>query len=243
MENAVKVEVWGELASFNRPEMKVERVSYDVMTPSAARGLLEAIYWKPQMRWVIDAIHVLQPIRFTHVRRNEVSSKIPSAAVSRAMKGDSSPLGLAVDDSSVRSQRAAVLLRDVRYGIVAHIEVVRADPGRDGDLANPLAKHLEMFRRRVVGGQCFHHPYLGTRECPAEFVLADGFRPCPPELAGVRDLGYMLHDIEFVPDPKGKVVESSSGTRCTAIPRFFRAEMRDGVIRVPALGKRAEVAS
>jgi len=232
----IRLEVWGDYASFNRPEMKVERVSYDVITPSAARGILEAIYWKPQMRWVVDRIHVLAPIRFTHVRRNEISGKIPASSVKRAMRGGTGSLAIAVEEH--RQQRAARILRDVRYGIEAHVEVL--DPtARDGTvLDHAEAKHLEAFKRRASKGQFFHHPYLGCREFPAHFRLLDDGEPfggCPPDLAGERDLGYMLWDIDFVQDPRGKVIESHRGRRVRAEPRVFRARMRDGVIDVPSL--------
>lgn len=243
MENAVKLEVWGDYASFNRPEMKVERVSYEVMTPSAARGVLEAIYWKPQMRWVVDAIHVLRPIRLTSLRRNELSEKISAQLVERAMKAGAGDLGTDVGDPRVRAQRAALILRDVRYGIKAHVEVLEPDRTGGRENGNPLAKHLEMFRRRASRGQCFHHPYLGTREFPAEWVLVESFGACPEELRGERDLGMMLHDILFEPDPKGRVVESHCGMRCSATPRFFSARMVDGVIAVPPLAVSPEVPS
>ena len=236
MAYGIKLKVWGDLAAFNRPEMKVERVSYDVITPSAARGILEAVYWKPEMRWIVDRIHVLRPIRFTHVRRNEISAKIPvkgKKGVGAAMKGSEVALGVAVE--SLRQQRAAMVLRDVCYGIEAHVEVVRPELAGGKPLARPEAKHLEMFRRRAGRGQYFHHPYLGVREFPAHFELAEAFPPCPAELRGERDLGFMLHDVAFVPDPKGPIVESSRGVRLSAEPRFFRATMRDGVIAVPPL--------
>lgn len=242
MDNAVKLEVWGDLASFNRPEMKVERVSYEVMTPSAARGVLEAIYWKPEMRWRVDEIRVLRPIRFTHVRRNEVLAKIPERSIAAAMKSGSGVLGLAVDDRAIRAQRAGMLLRNVRYGIVAHVEVLEPDTVDGRGNANSLAKHLEMFRRRARRGQCFHHPYLGAREFPAEFALVDDFSPCPAELAGERDLGWVLLDIDFVPDVKGTVVEAHRGVRCAPVPHFFQARMRDGVIRVPPLERKEATA-
>lgn len=229
----IKLEVWGDFAAFNRPEMKVERVSYDVMTPSAARGVLEAIYWKPQMKWVVDAIHVLSPIRFTHVRRNEVSVKIPVKGVTGAMKAmtqGSGRLGVSVQD--VRQQRAAMILRDVRYGIVAHVDVL--DPGSE---SSPEAKHLEMFKRRASRGQFFHHPYLGVREFPAYFKLVDDFPACPEELQEPMDLGFMLLDIEYEADKHGNIIESHRGTRLTATPRFFRPRMTDGVIDVPPLSE------
>jgi CRISPR-associated protein Cas5d len=234
----IRLEVWGDYASFNRPEMKVERVSYDVMTPSAARGILEAIYWKPQFRWVIDRIRVLAPVRFTHVRRNEISEKISARNVGTAMRTGEGNLALAVEDH--RQQRAAMILRDVRYGIEAHLEVL--DPtDRDGTvLAHPEAKHLETFRRRASRGQYFHHPYLGCREFPASFRLLgddEPFPECPEELRGDRDLGFMLWDLVFHEDPEGKVVESHRGRRLRAEPRFFRARMVDGVIDVPPPGE------
>jgi CRISPR-associated protein Cas5d len=234
----IKLEVWGDFASFNRPEMKVERVTYDVMTPSAARGVLEAIYWKPQMRWVIDEIRVLRPVRFTNVRRNEINTKVAvkgASGVERAAKGKSAILGLPVDDPSVRAQRAAIVLRDVHYGIAAHVEVLDPTDENGVVLKDPAAKHQEMFRRRAGQGQYFHHPYLGCREFPADFALVEEFPVCPDELRGPRPLGLMLRDIEFVPDPKGTVIESHRGTRCVARPRFFRALMVDGVIEIPPL--------
>lgn len=234
MAYGIKLEVWGELASFNRPEMKVERVSYDVITPSAARGILEAIYWKPEMKWVVDRIHVLRPIRVTHVRRNEISSTIPvtgATGVRAAMKSERGALGISVAEH--RQQRAARLLRDVCYGIEAHVEVTAPEQG--GDARTSVAKHLEMFKRRARRGQYFHHPYLGCREFPANFSLVESFADAPDELAREVDLGLMLHDIEFTEDAAGTIVESNRGRRLSASPRFFRARMRNGVIEVPPL--------
>lgn len=234
MSYGIKLKVWGRYASFNRPEMKVERVSYDVMTPSAARGILEAIHWKPGMKWVVDEIHVLAPIRFTHVRRNEVSGTIPTSKPSAAMRGESVEIGIAVEEH--RQQRAAMILCDVCYGIVAHVDIVRPDTGTDGKpLANPEAKHLETFKRRASKGQFFHQPYFGTREFPVSFELVENFPPCPDELRGEQKLGLMLHDMEFTEDKDGRIVESSEGHRLSARPRFFDSVMRDGVIRVPAM--------
>ena len=237
MSYGIKLEVWGEYAAFNRPEMKVERVSYDVMTPSAARGVLEAIYWKPQMRWIVDRIHVLAPIRFTHVRRNEISTKIPiggSAGVETAMRAREGNLGIVVEKH--RQQRAAMVLRDARYGIEAHIEILDSREADGRVLERPEAKHLDAFKRRARKGQYFHHPYLGCREFPASFELVDRFPPCPEGLRSARrDLGFMLHDILFIPDANGHVIESSTGRKLRAEPRFFRAEMRDGVVEVPGI--------
>lgn len=234
MAYGIKLLVWGDYASFNRPEMKVERVSYDVMTPSAARGILEAIHWKPGIKWVVDTIHVLAPIRFTHIRRNEVSCKIPTKGnVAAAMRGKTVIPGCAVED--FRQQRAAMILRDVRYGIAAHLEILRPDASPGGKvLANPEAKHLESFKRRASKGQFFHQPYLGTREFPASFELVNEFPECPKELRGERHLGIMLHDLEFIPDKNGKIIESSEGQRVSATARFFLAVMREGIIHIPA---------
>lgn len=229
MAYGVKLKVWGDYACFTRPEMKAERVSYDVMTPSAARGVLEAIYWKPEMRWVVDRIRVLKPIRFTHVRRNEIDCKISSQKAAVAMAGKEVALGIAVEGH--RQQRAAMILQDVCYGIEAHLEVLE----HQGPEEKPEAKHLDQFRRRAEKGECFHHPYLGTREFPADFELAEEFPPCPEALRGESDLGFMLHDFVFKEDKDGKIVESNQGRRLSAEPRFRRFVMRDGVIDVPPL--------
>ena len=192
MSFGVKLHIWGDYACFTRPEMKVERVSYDVMTPSAARGVLEAIHWKPAILWVVDAIHVLNPIRFTSIRRNEVGAKVPAGSVKSAMnRGDTNGLGLAVDDS--RQQRASTVLVNPAYVIEAHFELT-AQAG-EGDTA---AKHVAMFNRRAAAGQCFHRPCLGTREFAAHFALAEGDLPAStlPEDQRNRDLGWMLHDID-----------------------------------------------
>jgi len=234
MPYGIKLLVWGDYASFNRPEMKVERVSYDVITPSAARGILEAIYWKPEMRWVVDKLHILSPIRFTHVRRNELNCKIPTKnIVSNVKKG--SDLGIAVEDH--RQQRAAIILKDVRYGIEAHVEVIKPELKDGNPIDSPEAKHLRQFKERAKKGKYFHHPYLGTREFPLNFELVEAFPECDDSLRGEIDLGYMLHDIVFVPDPKGEVIESNQGRRLSAEARFLHAIMRDGVINIPPLNR------
>lgn len=234
------IRVWGSLACFTRPEMKAERVSYDVITPSAARGILEAIYWKPQIRWIVDRVHVMRPIRFTSIRRNEVGSKVPMkgpTGVSAAMESGSGSLGLIVDED--RQQRATVALRDVEYYIEAHFEVLNPTDAQGNTQADPAAKHLRQFNDRARAGQCFHRPYLGCREFVCDFTLVEGGIPASP-LAGTpdgnRELGYMLHDIDFSPDPNGQIVEGSRGVRVSATARFFRATMRDGVIVVPHPG-------
>jgi len=231
----VKLKVWGDYASFNRPEMKVERVSYDVMTPSAARGILEAIHWKPGFRWVVDEIRVYSPIRFTHVRRNELEGKIPVKNASFAMKGAKEEFGALIEN--IRQQRAAMILVDVCYGISAHIEILRPDLGPDGKpLEHPEAKHLEAFKRRASKGQFFHQPYFGTREFPVFFELVEEL-PAPEakELMGRRSLGLMLHDMVFHEDKKGRIQESNEGRRLSAEAKFFDAVMVDGVIEVPPL--------
>jgi CRISPR-associated protein Cas5d len=207
MSQGVRLKVWGDWACFTRPEMKAERMSYDVMTPSAARGVLEAIYWKPEIRWQIDRIHVLKAIKFTTIRRNEVGSKVPEREALQVMRSGTGTLGLVADND--RQQRAATLLRDVAYVIEAHFDVIAGD--------DPPAKHVAMVERRVRHGQCFHRPYLGCREFPAHFEWLNGDLP-RSELAGERDLGFILHDIDFA-------------DRMT--PRFFQARMRNGVIDVP----------
>lgn len=216
----VRLHVWGERACFTRPELKVERVSYDVPTPSAARGILEAIHWKPAIRWHVDRIHVLKPIRFQSLRRNEVGAKASAANARSAMNaGHTNGLGIIVDEN--RQQRAAMILIDVAYVIEAHFEMT----GKGGPEDTP-AKHISMFNRRAAQGQCFHRPCLGTREFPAEFALIDEGAPLPASLLPLdqrdRDLGWMLHDIDF-----------AGG----ATSHFFRARIdADGVIAVPPPG-------
>ena len=208
MSYGIKLKIWGDYACFTRPEMKVERVSYDVMTPSAARGILEAIYWKPAITWVIDRIHVFNPIRFDNIRRNELAGKLPVGTIKKAMNDGVSPVETFIEND--RQQRAAMVLRDVFYVIEAHFEFT-------GSEDNNAAKHKEIFDRRARRGQCFHHPYLGCREFPAHFELIEDSIP-QSELAGERDLGWMLHDMDF-----GNNMEA----------KFFRAEMCNGIIEVP----------
>lgn len=211
--NRIALRVWGDFACFTRPEMKVERVSYDVITPSAARGLIEAIYWKPEIVWVVDRIHVLKAIRFTNIRRNELGGVGPSDRTLKAYLDGSKTETLAQVIEDDRQQRAATILQDVEYLIEAHYEV---KAGSDGP-----QKHYEMFKRRASKGQCFHHPYLGCREFVADFEWHEGIGPTTPEcFKGIRDLGFMLHDIDFAAD---------------MTPRFFRCSMVDGVIDVPKL--------
>ena len=214
---SIRLHVWGDYACFTRPEMKVERVSYDVMTPSAARGILEAIHWKPAIAWHVDRIHVLKPIRFQSIRRNEVGAKASAASAASAMKrGTTEGLGIVVDEQ--RQQRAALVLTDVAYVIEAHFTLT---PRAGAD--DTAAKHISMFNRRAARGQCFHRPCLGTREFAAEFALIDEGAPLPDSTLSAdqrdADLGWMLHDIDF------------AGGRNES--HFFRARMADGVIEVP----------
>lgn len=211
----IRLHIWGERACFTRPEMKVERVSYDVITPSAARGILEAIHWKPAIRWHVDRIRVLKPIRFESIRRNEVGSKLSPASISKAMKARTTA-GLATYVDEDRQQRAATVLRDVGYVIEAHFDLT-ASAGAD----DSIGKHLDIFNRRARKGQCFHAPCLGVREFPAHFRLLeddDSLPEADAHLEPDKDLGWMLHDIDF-----------ANGMT----PRFFRARMERGVVEVP----------
>ncbi len=206
----IKLKVWGDYACFSRPEMKVERVSYDVMTPSAARGILEAIHFKPAIVWRIDRIHVLNPIQFENIRRNEVGEKIKAGNVKTAMNGGTKPLYQ--DIVADRQQRAAMVLRNVAYVIEAHFEMTP----RAGTEDSP-EKHYNIFLRRARNGQCFHRPYMGCREFPVQFELIEGEVPIS-ELTKSVDLGWMLYDINFAKD---------------MTPLFFRPTMENGIIEVP----------
>ncbi|MFM2278399.1 MAG: hypothetical protein RLZZ444_630 [Pseudomonadota bacterium] len=213
MTYGVRLKVSGDYALFTRPEMKVERVSYDVMTPSAARGILEAIHWKPAIRWVVDAIHVLEPIRFQSIRRNEVGHKAPAGKIKSAMKrGDLEGLNILVDED--RQQRASLVLVRPAYVIEAHFEMT----GRAGPEDNE-GKHLDTFNRRAARGQCFHQPCLGTREFAAHFELLAPDSDLPPAIDESRDLGFMLYDIDHQAEGRPSL--------------FFRAKMDKGVVRVP----------
>ena len=232
MKSSITLEISGDYALFSRPEMKVERVSYDVITPSAARGVLEAIYWKPQIRWIIDRVDVLAPISFTNIRRNEISKKASKPSPGLIKEGGTGSLGIIIEDN--RQQRASLLLKDVRYLVHAHLHLLDTRIERGGQELPPnvaAGKHLDMFKRRARKGQAFHQPYLGCREFPARFSLHEDENnlPTPPEeFGGTKDLGFMLHDIEFDQDPKTKKVKSTT-------PHFFRAEMINGAITVPEL--------
>ncbi len=207
----IVIRVRGPYALFTRPEMKVERVSYDVITPSAARGIIEAVYWKPAIRWVIDKIHVLKEIEFTNIRRNEVSEKVSTDNALQVIKGASLPLYISTTDS--RQQRAAMVLKDVDYAIEAHFELTDKAGAEDTE-----EKHYNIVLRRLRVGQHFHAPCFGTREFPAQVEILEDKREIPPSpLTGSRDLGWMLYDLDF------------SNARDIK-PKFFKARMLDGVI-------------
>ena len=214
MTYGVRLSIWGERACFTRPEMKVERVSYDVITPSAARGILEAVHWKPAIRWVIDAIHVLAPIRHQSIRRNEVGHKAPAGSIKRAMnRGDLEGLGILVDED--RQQRASTVLVKPAYLIEAHFEMTDKAGAEDN-----AGKHLDIFKRRAQRGQCFHQPCLGTREFTAYFEWLAQDAPLPEPITETRDLGLMLWDIDH--------------THASRPSMFFRARLENGVMQVPA---------
>ncbi len=207
----VKVKVWGEYALFSRPEMKVERCSYDVITPSAARGILEAIYWHPGMKWVIDKIYVQKPVQFTSIRRNEVKSKISSNNVLPVYNGADKPLYISTKSDIV--QRASLLLRDVSYVIEAHFEMTEKAVESD----NP-GKFKDIIMRRLRRGECYHTPYFGCREFPANFCLCEDEK-IETAYSGEKDLGFMLYDMDF-------------SDLDNIQPMFFRALMKDGVINL-----------
>jgi CRISPR-associated protein Cas5d len=203
----VAVRVWGDLACFTRPEMKVERVSYPVMTPSAARGVLEAISWKPQFTWRIQEIHVLKPIRYFSILRNEVNTRASERAAAGWQKN-----GGGYDATADRAQRHTLALRDVEYLILAYVEL------RSGVTDDP-AKYRDQLRRRVRDGRCFTTPYLGCREFAASFAEPDGTeQPHPID----DDLGAMLLDLDYEPGRSGR-----------GRPRFFQARLEGGILRVP----------
>lgn len=231
------LEVWGDYACFTRPEMKVERVSYDVITPSAARAIYEAILWKPAIRWHVSKIEVINPIKWISVRRNEVGKKMSGPTQAQLSGESGAPMGFFIDEE--RQQRAGLFLRDVRYRIYAHFEFVPPEARKFNRATSPElwadaeeqsqfvradekeAKYAAMFERRAKKGQCFHRPYLGCREFSCDFKLVDSVAGLTAPISDSRDLGFMLYDMNFddVNNP---------------MPLFFRAEIEDGVVRVPA---------
>lgn len=210
MSHGVRVRVWGDFALFSRPEMKVERCSYDIITPSAARGILEAIYWHPGLRWVIDKIYVRSPIQFTSIRRNEVKSKVSASNALNVINGGGKLLYISTKEDIV--QRAAILLREVEYVIEAHFEMAENANKTD----NP-GKFKDIIMRRLRRGECYHTPYFGCREFPANFELFEADE-ISTEYADVeKDLGYMLYDFDYS-NPED------------IQPLFFRAVLKNGVL-------------
>ncbi len=208
----IRAEVWGDYALFSRPELKTERVSYDVMTPSAARGLLESVMWHPGMRWHIDRIHVLKPIRFTNIRRNEIINRVGKEDAETMINTGKIPC-LIVDSSTI-IQRASMMLQDVRYAIEAHFEITEnASP------SDTQGKFYAMACRRLRKGECYHQPCLGTRECTAHFRLIEEEEVLPEAIDETRDLGLMLYDMDYSnPDD--------------IQPMFFRAILERGIMQV-----------
>jgi len=204
---SLEVKVWGEFACFTRPEMKAERVSYEVMTPSAARGILEAIFWKPEFSWQVREIWVLNPIRHFSILRNEVSHR---ASVSAAMGWERNGGGYFAEED--RAQRHTLALRDVAY-------IIKADVALRSHADADEAKYRDQFRRRVSRGRCYHTPYFGCREFPAYFGEPDGSeRPLDKD----DDLGRMLFDLEY-----------EEGTSGRGRPKFFPARLEKGILKVP----------
>lgn len=208
------LELTGDFACFTRPEMKVERVSYDVITPSAARACFEAILWKPAIRWRIRKIEVLKPIRWINLRRNEVASVVSTRNVETAMKNGTGILGLNIETD--RQQRAGLFLRDVAYRVHADLEILpKAAPD------NTPMKFQEMFERRANRGQCVNQPYLGCREFAANFRLVTDLAAEPAPIDETRELGFMLHDLDFTYPAE-------------PAPRFYHARLENGALNVPA---------
>jgi CRISPR-associated protein Cas5d len=235
------LEVWGDYACFTRPEMKVERVSYDVMTPSAARAVFEAILWKPAIRWNVTKIEVLNPIKWISVRRNEVGKKVSSPTAKQMAGTLGAPLGLFIEDE--RQQRAGLFLRDVKYRIYGYFDFIPPEQRKVNHSVAPEfwadfqeraegvrldeteAKYAAMFERRGKKGQCFHRPYLGCREFACAFKLVNPQTEPAQPIAETRELGFMLYDMNFNEDPANPA------------PQFFRARLENGIVNT----NRAEV--
>ncbi|HRH74135.1 MAG TPA: type I-C CRISPR-associated protein Cas5c [Zoogloea sp.] len=205
------LEVSGPFACFTRPEMKVERVSYDVITPSAARAVFEAILWKPEIRWQVERIDVLKPVRHINLRRNEVGAKASVRNIQQAMNAGHGDLALFIEDE--RQQRAGLFLRDVAYRLYARLEVLKPDA--------PPQKYTEMFARRAAKGQCVNQPYLGCREFAADFRLIEAPDSEAAPIADSASLGWMLYDLDF-------------SNRADPKPRFFNAQLQAGTVHVSA---------
>jgi CRISPR-associated protein Cas5d len=199
-----RVRVRGPMACFTRPELKVERVSYEVMTPSAARGVLEAVLWKPAIRWRVEKIHVLAPIRFAQIKRNEVNTRLSERGGHASYYADED-----------RAQRNTVYLRDVDYVVEAHFELTAKAGAEDN-----LTKFVEMFQRRLEKGQRFHQPYLGCREFAATVEPAPGVLPPPDDSLKLRPLGLILHDLDFDNGNRPRFFEARIVDGVISVPRF-----------------------
>lgn len=205
------LEVSGEYACFTRPEMKVERVSYDVITPSAARAIFESILWKPAIEWHIHKIEVLKPIKWISIRRNEVGAVLPVGNIKKAMNGGALP-ALYIEEA--RQQRAGLFLRDVAYRLHASFSLTKKASASDN-----AGKFAEMFKRRAKKGQCFNQPYLGCREFSCDFRLITEAQKLDSEISESRSLGWMLYDMDY--------------QTTEPMPLFFNAVMENGIIEVP----------
>jgi len=228
------LEIWGDYACFTRPEMKVERVSYDVITPSAARAIFEAILWKPAIKWNITKIEVLKPIKWLTVRRNEVGRVIYSPTANQMSGEKGEPLGFYIEDA--RQQKAGLLLKDVKYRIHGYFEFILPENRINNKSASPEfwadeyeqrlierhdetpAKYAAMFERRATKGQCFHRPYLGCREFACNYKIVEPNEDVEKPIELTKDLGFMLYDLDFAGDPDNPK------------PLFFRASLQNGVI-------------
>jgi len=208
----IVMKVWGDFACFTRPEMKVERVSYDIITPSAARGIIEAVYWKPSIKWVIDKIHVINEIEFTNVRRNEISEKISTHLVKQIMKKEKGEL-FYMSSNKNRQQRAGMILKNVEYIIEAHFEML-SDQVKPDDT---VEKHYNMILRRLRKGQHYHAPYLGSREFGANISLIENGDIPKSRLIGRMDVGWILYDMNY---------SDSDNIQ----PQFFKAELNNGIL-------------
>lgn len=217
MAYGVKFRVWGNYALFSRPELKVERVSYDMITPTAAKGILDCIYWKPAIKWLVDRIHVINPIEFTNIRRNEVSD-VAKLTISKAKKLEETNEAYYIAANETRQMRAAMILRNVEYIIEAHF-CLTAEAGEE----DTVEKHYNIALRRLRKGQFFQKPFLGTREFSAEFEIIETGTDIPKSCyfeQNERDLGYMLYDIGWQDSEQKQEVN----------PTFFRAVLRNGVL-------------
>jgi len=206
-----KLIVWGDAACFTDPRIQPERSSYPIITESAARGILEAIYWKPEISWVIDNIRVINPIQYGVMLRNEIGSKVSNPT----------PRDIVKD----RQQRHIKYLKDVKYGIEAHVKIIR----NDRKIKDPEVKHITMFEQRAKKGKFFQTPYLGCREFTASFELVESFPESSDNLP--RDLGFILKDLKYIQDEKGKIIESNQYKRSKREPIFSYAYLEDGYVK------------